>query len=69
MKRWIHGLGRAAARMEVFLPYLTFNTVFDNTRVVHALGRKPAPFTKYCDGLLAWSLEHRFQYPYREYPG
>jgi len=63
------GVGRAAARMEVFLPYLTFNTVFDNSRVVKALGRKPVPFTEYCHPLLAWSLEHKFQYPYKEYPG
>ena len=62
------GVGRAAARMEVFLPYLTYNTVFDNQRVAEALGRKPMAFTDYCHPLLAWSLEHKFQYPYREYP-
>ncbi|MHC4577485.1 MAG: SDR family oxidoreductase [Planctomycetota bacterium] len=52
------GVGRA----------LTYNTVFDNRRVVEALGREPTPFTEYCSPLLSWSLEHKFQYPYREYP-
>jgi long-chain acyl-CoA synthetase len=61
-------VGRAAARLEVFMPYLTYNTVFDNTRVVEALGRKPAPFPAYCAPLLLWCLEHRFAYPYREMP-
>jgi len=61
-------LGVAAARLQVFLPYLTFNTVFDNARVVTALGRKPVPFREYCAPLLEFSLEHRFQYPYQEWP-
>jgi nucleoside-diphosphate-sugar epimerase len=62
------GIGRAAARLEVFLPYLTYNTVFDNSRVVAALGRAPAPFPAYCAPLLRWCLEHKFTYPYRELP-
>ncbi len=62
------GVGSAAARLQVFLPYLTYNTVFDNTRVVTALGRKPAPFPTYCAPLLKWCLEHKFEYPYREMP-
>jgi len=60
--------GRAAARLQVFMPYLTYNTVFDNSRVVAALGRKPAPFPGYCAALLRWCLEHKFTYPYRELP-
>lgn len=61
-------LGHAAARLEVFLPYLNYNTVFDNARAVAAIGRAPAPFTRYCHALLKWSQEHGFRYPYREYP-
>jgi nucleoside-diphosphate-sugar epimerase len=61
-------MGSAAARLQVFLPYLTYNTVFDNTRVVAALGRKPAPFPAYCAGLLQWCLEHGFEYPYAALP-
>jgi long-chain acyl-CoA synthetase len=62
------GLGSAAARLQVFMPYLTYNTVFDNTRVVKALGRKPAPFPAYCGALLRWCLAHGFEYPYVDLP-
>jgi nucleoside-diphosphate-sugar epimerase len=61
-------VGSAAARLQVFLPYLTYNTVFDNTRVVKALGRKPAPFPTYCAALLRWCLEHKFEFPYVPLP-
>ena len=33
--------------MKVFMPYLVWNTVFDNTRVTTELGRKPVPFSQY----------------------
>src|SRR6202795_3167597 len=33
----------AASLMKVFMPYLVWNTVFDNTRVISELGRKPVP--------------------------
>lgn len=62
------GIGSAAARLQVFMPYLTYNTVFDNTRVVKALGKRPAPFPAYCAGLLRWCLEHKFEYPYADLP-
>ena len=60
-------VGTAASRLEVFMPYLTFNTVFDNSRIVAELGRAPDPFSKYCPALMRWSLEHQFRYPYQEY--
>lgn len=62
------GVGSAAARLQVFMPYLTYNTVFDNTRVAKALGRKPAPFPSYCGPLLQWCLEHKFEFPYAPLP-
>ncbi len=62
------GLGRGAALLKVFLPYLTWDTVFDNTRVVAEMGRAPEPFSKYCYPLLRFSRDHRFSYPYREWP-
>ncbi len=62
------GPGRAASRLQVFLPYLRFNTVFDNARAVAAAGAAPAPFPAYASRLLQWSLENRFAYPYREWP-
>lgn len=57
-----------ASRLKVFLPYLFWNTVFDNTRIVRELGRTPAPFSAYGHPLLKFSLEHRFAYPYRPWP-
>ena len=61
-------VGYGAALMKVFLPYLVWNTVFDNTRVTTELGRKPVPFSEYSYPLLRFSREHKFQYPYREWP-
>jgi thioester reductase-like protein len=61
-------VGRGAALMKVFMPYLTFNTVFDNTRVTTELGRKPVPFSQYSYPLLKFSRETNFTYPYRDWP-
>jgi len=60
--------GQGAALMKVFLPYLVWNTVFDNTRVTLELGRKTVPFSQYSFSLLRFSRQHNFQYPYREWP-
>ncbi|MBI4458770.1 MAG: SDR family oxidoreductase [Acidobacteria bacterium] len=57
-----------ASLLKVFFPYLIWNTVFDNSRVVAELGRAPAPFTEYCYPLLRFSKEHNFTYPYQEWP-
>lgn len=61
-------LGYGASLLKVFWPYLTWNTVFDNSRVVAEIGRKPTPFSHYCYPLLKFSREHRFAYPYRDWP-
>ncbi|PYU22518.1 MAG: hypothetical protein DMG32_18035 [Acidobacteria bacterium] len=61
-------LGHAASLLRVFLPYLVWNTVFDNTRVVAELGRAPARFSSYCYPLFRFARENRFHYPYREWP-
>jgi long-chain acyl-CoA synthetase len=66
-----NGKGRAghgAALMKVFLPYLTWNTVFDNTRATTELGKKPVPFSQYSFPLLRFSRQHNFRYPYQEWP-
>ena len=60
--------GRGAALMKVFLPYLVWNTVFDNTRATSELGKKPVPFSQYSFPLLRFSRQHNFQYPYQEWP-
>ena len=61
-------IGRSAALMKVFMPYLTFNTVFDNTRVTTELGRKPVPFSQYSYPLLKFSRDTNFAYPYQPWP-
>jgi hypothetical protein len=61
-------VGLGAALLQVFLPYLTWNTVFDNTRVTTEMGRKPAPFSQYSFPLLRFSREHNFEYPYQAWP-
>jgi thioester reductase-like protein len=61
-------VGGLATLMKVFLPYLVWNTVFDNQRVVAELGRKPARFSQYCYPLLRFSRENHFIYKYRDWP-
>ena len=61
-------LGHAAALLKVFMPYLVWNTVFDNTRVTTELGRKPVPFSQYSFPLLKFSRDGNFTYPYQEWP-
>lgn len=57
-----------ASLMKVFLPYLTWNTVFDNTRVTTELGRKPLPFSRYSYPLLKFSRDTNFTYNYQNWP-
>lgn len=61
-------VGHGAALMKVFMPYLVWNTVFDNTRVTSELGRKPVPFSEYSYPLLKFSRDNNFEYPYQPWP-
>ena len=61
-------VGHGAALLKVLMPYLVWNTVFDNTRVTTELGRKPAPFSQYSFPLLKFSRDGNFTYPYQEWP-
>jgi thioester reductase-like protein len=61
-------MGGLATLLKVFLPYLVWNTVFDNSRVVAEMGRRPVPFSKYCYPLLRFSRENNFTYQYRDWP-
>jgi hypothetical protein len=54
--------------MKVFMPYLVWNTVFDNARVTTELGRKPVPFSQYSYRLLKFSRENNFIYHYKPWP-
>ena len=61
-------IGYSASLLRVFLPYLVYNTVFDNTRVVSETGHTPAPFSQYSYPLLKFSKEGHFTYSYRDWP-
>ncbi|HXW62366.1 MAG TPA: SDR family oxidoreductase [Candidatus Acidoferrales bacterium] len=61
-------IGGLATLLKVFLPYLVWNTVFDNRRVVEEIGARPAPFSQYCFPLLRFSRENNFSYHYTELP-
>ena len=61
-------LGGLATLLKVFLPYLVWNTVFDNRRVVAEMGSRPARFSEYCYPLLRFSRENNFNYKYSELP-
>jgi len=62
-------VGRGASLLKVFWPYLVWNTVFDNSRVVEELGgEKPAKFSTYAYPLLKFSRENRFRYPAKPWP-
>lgn len=62
-------IGYLASLMQVFLPYLHWNTVFDNSRVVQETGMTPTRFTDYCYPLYEFSTKNHFTYPYQEWPG
>jgi thioester reductase-like protein len=61
-------VGKGASLMKVFMPYLVWNTVFDNQRVTAELGKKPVAFSEYCYPLLKFSSENNFEYRYRPWP-
>lgn len=63
-----YGVALPASLLKVFLPYLTYNTVFDNQRIVEHLGDKPAPFSDYCYGLFRFARDGDFTYPYKPWP-
>ena len=69
LSQYRSGIGRSASLLKVFMPYLVWDTVFDNSRVVAEMRRAPEPFSKYCYPLLQFSREHHFTYPYRDWPG
>jgi len=62
------GLGHGASLMKVFWPYLDWNTVFDNSRVVAELGEAPGKFSTYAAPLLKFSRENHFRYPAKPWP-
>ena len=65
-RRW--KIAPGAAMMRVFMPYLAYNTVFDNQNIVEKLDREPTPFSDYAYGLLQFAQKNHFRYPYKPWP-
>lgn len=64
-----NAVGRGASLLKVFWPYLVWNTVFDNSRVVAELGGEvPAKFSTYAYPLLRFSRSNHFRYPAKPWP-
>jgi thioester reductase-like protein len=61
-------IAKGASLLKVFMPYLVWNTVFDNRQVTNELGKKPIPFSEYCYPLLKFSRENKFEYRYKPWP-
>jgi long-chain acyl-CoA synthetase len=61
-------IGHGASLLKVFWPYLDWNTVFDNSRVVAEIGETPAAFSTYAFPLLKFSRENKFRYPAKPWP-
>jgi thioester reductase-like protein len=61
-------IAKGASLMKVFMPYLVWNTVFDNRRVTSELGKKPVPFSEYSYPLLKFSRANDFSYRYQPWP-
>lgn len=57
-----------AALLKVFLPYITYDTVFANERVVAELGAAPTPFTGYCTDLYHFAKQNAFSFPTEPLP-
>lgn len=61
-------VGHGASLLKVFWPYLDWNTVFDNSRIVAELGESPAKFSTYAYPLLRFSRQNHFRYPAKPWP-
>ncbi|MEM9188780.1 MAG: SDR family oxidoreductase [Myxococcota bacterium] len=63
-----NAVSMVGALMKVFWPYVTYDTVFDNARVVDALGEDPVRFTEYGVDLYEFAKKNRYRYPYKPLP-
>lgn len=57
-----------AALMDAFWPYLEWDVVFDNARIVAETGLRPASFLDTCAPLYWFAVEGGFRYPHRALP-
>ncbi len=61
-------VGYGASLLKVFWPYLDWNTVFDNSRVLAEMGEAPARFSDYAYPLLQFCRANKFKYPGKPWP-
>ena len=61
-------VAHGASLLKVFWPYLDWNTVFDNSRVVAEIGEAPVKFSTYAFPLLKFCRENKFRYPAKPWP-
>jgi len=61
-------VGYGASLLKVFWPYLDWNTVFDNSRVLQEMGEAPAKFSTYAYPLLQFSRANHFKYAAKPWP-
>lgn len=59
-----NALQTTGALMKVFMPYITYDTVFANERIVSEIGEAPASFADYGVELYRWAKANDFRYPY-----
>lgn len=62
------GVSGVASLLRVFWPYVVYDTVFDNRRLIDELGEAPARFGDYAQPVLDFAVEHDFTYPYQAWP-
>jgi thioester reductase-like protein len=62
------GMSGVASLLRVFWPYVVYDTVFDNTRVIEELGEAPVRFGDYAQPVLDFAVEHDFTFPYQAWP-
>lgn len=53
------------ALMKVFMPYITYDTVFANERAVAEVGEAPTSFAVYGPELYRWAKANDFRFPYQ----
>ena len=61
-------LSRLATLLKVFMPYLKFNTVFDNQRIIQEFGEIPPSFRDYGATLYRFLEDYHCQFPYQSTP-
>ncbi|MEM1415164.1 MAG: SDR family oxidoreductase [Myxococcota bacterium] len=57
-----------ASLFKVFLPYITYDTVFDSTKAAEAIGKEPTSFLEYGPPFAVWAEDQKYRYPHRPLP-